>query len=232
MATGKFVAYYRVSTQQQGISGLGLEAQQKFVRDYLDGGNWKLIGEFTEVESGRNPNRPKLAEALAMCRAYRAALVVANVSRLTRSVAFLSKLLEADDVEIRFADMPKIEGAAGKFLLHQMASVAELEAGMISDRTKKGLAAARARGVKLGGFKGRAGTAEECAKASRVRRAKADARAADLAPIFERLDPHGSLPLNALARRLTAEGLPTVNGSAQWTAAGVARVKARLADHA
>jgi hypothetical protein len=72
------------------------------------GGKWKLIGEFTEVESGRNPNRPKLADALAMCRAYRAALVVANVSRLTRSVAFLSKLLEADDVEIRFADMPKI----------------------------------------------------------------------------------------------------------------------------
>lgn len=76
----------------------------------------------------------RTADALAMCRAYRAALVVANVSRLTRSVAFLSKLLEADDVKIRFADMPKIEGAAGKFLVHQMASVAELEAGMISSR--------------------------------------------------------------------------------------------------
>jgi DNA invertase Pin-like site-specific DNA recombinase len=232
MATGKFVAYYRVSTDQQGVSGFGLDAQRKAVVDYLDGGKWKLIGEFTEVESGRNPNRPKLADALAMCRAYRAALVVANVSRLTRSVAFLSKLLEADDVEIRFADMPKIEGAAGKFLLHQMASVAELEAGMISSRTKAALAAAKARGVKIGGFRGRAASADDRARAKRAVIAKADARAADLAPVFERLDPHGSLSLNELARRLTAEGLPTVNGSAQWSAAGVARVRSRLAARA
>jgi hypothetical protein len=84
-------------------------------------------------------------------------------------------------------------------------------------------------GVKLGGFRGRAGTAEECAKASRAKVAKADARALDLAPIFERLDPKGSLSLNEMARRLTAEGLPTVNGSATWSAAGVARVRSRLA---
>jgi hypothetical protein len=87
-------------------------------------------------------------------------------------------------------------------------------------------------GVKLGGFRGRAGTAEECAKASRAKVAKADARALDLAPIFERLDPNGSLSLNEMARRLTAEGLPTVNGSAQWSAAGVARVRSRLAARA
>ena len=87
-------------------------------------------------------DRPMLAEALALCRVHRAALVVANVSRLSRWVAFLSKLLAAD-VEIRFVDLPKIEGPTGKFMLHQMASVAELEAGMISDRTKKALAAAK-----------------------------------------------------------------------------------------
>jgi Resolvase, N terminal domain len=131
---GKFVAYYRVSTNGQGKSGLGLDAQGKAVNDYLNGGSWNLVGEFTEIESGRNAARPKLQEALALCRAHRAALVVANVSRLTRSVAFLSKLLDSG-VEIRFVDLPQIEGPTGKFMLQQMASVAELEAGMIGERT-------------------------------------------------------------------------------------------------
>jgi DNA invertase Pin-like site-specific DNA recombinase len=149
-------------------------------------------------------------------------LVVANVSRLTRSVAFLSKLLAAD-VEIRFVDLPKIEGATGNFMLHQMASVAELEAGMIGERTKKALAAAKARGVKLGGFRGRAGTAEDTARAREAHTAKARAHAESLLPIISRLDPDGSLPLRALAARLTAEGLPTV-----WTAMTVARVRAKL----
>jgi DNA invertase Pin-like site-specific DNA recombinase len=160
MANGRFITYLRVSTDKQGQSGLGLEAQRKAVADYLNGGNWQLIAEHVEVESGRKSDRPALEAALAQCRAMRAALVVANVSRLTRNVAFLSKLLAAD-VEIRFADLPAIEGATGKFLLHQMASVAELEAGMISERTKKALAAAKARGVALGGFRGRAGTADD-----------------------------------------------------------------------
>jgi DNA invertase Pin-like site-specific DNA recombinase len=153
MANGRFVSYLRVSTDRQGQSGLGLDAQRQSVADYLNGGAWTLVAEFVEVESGRTANRPKLAEALAMCRAYRAALVVANVSRLTRSVAFLSKLLESG-VEIRFVDLPQIEGPTGRFLLQQMAAVAELEAGLISDRTRKALAAAKARGQKLGGFRG------------------------------------------------------------------------------
>jgi DNA invertase Pin-like site-specific DNA recombinase len=153
-----------VSTNKQGKSGLGLDAQRDAVASYLNGGSWQLVDEFVEVESGRRSDRPKLAEALALCRAHRAALVVANVSRLTRSVAFLSKILEAG-VEIRFVDQPSIEGATGRFMLQQMASVAELEAGMIGERTKKALAAAKARGVKLGGFRGRPGNAEDAAKA-------------------------------------------------------------------
>jgi DNA invertase Pin-like site-specific DNA recombinase len=164
---------------------------------------------------------------LQLCRAHRAALVVANVSRLTRSVAFLSKLLAAD-VEIRFVDLPAIEGATGKFLLHQMASVAELEAGMISDRTRKALAAAKARGVKLGGFRGRAGTAGDTAKAREARSAKATGHASSLAPILSRIDPEGRLSLRALAAALTAEGLPTPAGGALWTAATVQRVRAKL----
>jgi DNA invertase Pin-like site-specific DNA recombinase len=227
MASGKFVAYYRVSTSGQGKSGLGLEAQGKAVKDYLNGGEWKLVAEFTEVESGRSAERPKLAEALQLCRAHRAALVVANVSRLTRSVAFLSKLLDSG-VEIRFVDLPQIEGATGKFTLQQMASVAELEAGMIGERTKRALAAAKARGVKLGGFRGRAATADDRARASAALTAKANDHAAALAPIVARLEADGPLSLHKLAAALTAEGLPTPAGAAVWTAAGVARIKARL----
>jgi DNA invertase Pin-like site-specific DNA recombinase len=225
MANGRFVAYYRVSTDRQGKSGLGLEGQREAVAAYLNGGSWQLVGEFVEVESGGQNDRPMLAEALALCRAHRAALVVANVSRLTRSVAFLSKLLAAD-VEIRFVDLPKIEGPTGKFMLHQMASVAELEAGMISDRTKKALAAAKARGTKLGGFRGRAGTADDLAKARAMRSQAADRLAADLTPIIKRLDPDGRLSLRKLAAALNGEGLPSPGGS-QWTAASVARLRDR-----
>jgi DNA invertase Pin-like site-specific DNA recombinase len=225
---GKFVSYLRVSTDRQGKSGLGLEGQRQAVADYLNGGSWKLIDEFVEVESGRSSDRRELEQALKLCRAHRAALVVANVSRLTRSVAFLSKLLAAG-VEIRFVDLPAIEGATGRFLLHQMASVAELEAGMISDRTKKALAAAKARGVKLGGFRGRAGTSDDTARARKARSAKALDHASSLAPIIARLDPEGALSLRTLAARLNAEGLPTPANGARWTASTVARIKAKLA---
>jgi DNA invertase Pin-like site-specific DNA recombinase len=228
MANGRFVSYLRVSTDRQGKSGRGLDAQRQAVENFLNGGSWRLVGEFVEVESGRNSDRVELEKALALCRAHRAALVVANVSRLTRSVAFLSKLLAAD-VEIRFVDLPTIEGPTGRFLVQQMASVAELEAGMISDRTRRALAAAKARGVRLGGFRGRAGTSEDCAQARAARTSKAVGHASSLAPIFARLDPDASLSLRALAAKLTAEGLPTPAGRTGWTAATVARVKAKLA---
>ena len=168
LAKGKFVSYLRVSTDRQGKSGLGLEAQRAAVESYLDGGRWKIIKEFLEVESGRRSDRPKLAEALAMCRAHRAALVVAKVDRLARSQSFLSRILEAG-VEVRFCDLPQIEGPTGRFLLQSMMAVAELEAGMISARTKAALAASKARGKKLGGFRGRPGTAEDTARARAAR---------------------------------------------------------------
>jgi DNA invertase Pin-like site-specific DNA recombinase len=152
VSNGQFIAYYRVSTAKQGRSGLGIEAQQAAVERYLNGGNWKVVETFTEIESGRNSERPALAKALAAARVRQVPIVVARVDRLTRSVGFLSMLLDAG-VDVRFADLPQIEGTAGRFMLKQMALVAELEAGFISDRTKAALAAAKRRGKKLGGFR-------------------------------------------------------------------------------
>ena len=227
MAKSRFVSYLRVSTDRQGRSGLGLEAQRAAVEAYLNGGAWKLVAEFVEVESGRRADRPELANALALCRAHRAALVVAKVDRLARSQSFLSRILEAG-VDVRFCDLPQIEGPTGRFLLQSMMSVAELEAGMISARTKAALAASKARGKKLGGFRGRAGTAADTALARMARSQKADAQAEALAPIIARIDATGTAPLRSVAATLNAEGIPTPRASGVWTATTVARLKNRL----
>ena len=132
-----------------GTSGLGIEAQRKAVLDFLNGGNWKLAEEFVEVESGKRNNRLQLAAALAACkRIIKARRVVAKLNRLARNVAFISKLMESG-VEFVAADMP----FANKLTIHILAAVAEHEREAISARTKAALAAAKARGVKLGGPK-------------------------------------------------------------------------------
>lgn len=145
----KYVAYYRVSTQRQGRSGLGLEAQQKAVRDYLNGGTWDLAGEFTEVETGKGSkplkHRPALKEALEICKRKKATLLVAKLDRLARNVAFIAALMESK-VEFIACDFPE----ANRLTVHILAAVAEHEREMISQRTKEALAAAKARGVKLG----------------------------------------------------------------------------------
>src|SRR5580704_15109370 len=120
MAKGKFVSYLRVSTARQGASGLGLEAQRKAVMDHLNGGRWSLIAECVEVESGKRSDRPKLAEALRLCRLHKATLIIAKIDRLARNVAFISNLMESG-VEFVVVDMPQ----ANRFTLHIMAAVAE-----------------------------------------------------------------------------------------------------------
>src|SRR3954453_14212198 len=145
MASGKWVAYYRVSTQKQGASGLGLEGQREAVAGYLDGGNWQLAAEFTEVESGRRDDRPELAKALATCRRLGDHLIIATLDRVARNVPFVSNLMEAS-VEFVAVDFP----TANRLTIHILAAVAEHEREMISTRTKAGLAAAKARGTKLG----------------------------------------------------------------------------------
>jgi DNA invertase Pin-like site-specific DNA recombinase len=222
ISTGGFLAYYRVSTGKQGKSGLGIEAQRQAVANHLNGGNWRIVGEFVEVESGRRSDRPELDKALAAARVRQLPLVVAKVDRLTRSVAFLSRLLEAG-VDVRFADLPAIEGATGKFLLQQMAAVAELEAGMISARTKAALAAAKRRGKKLGGDRGARLTVKARAAGRAVLMARAQERASDLAATIKELQAAGCESLRAIAEGLEGRGIPAARGG-KWSAVQVARL--------
>jgi DNA invertase Pin-like site-specific DNA recombinase len=220
---GNFVAYYRVSTQRQGRSGLGLEAQQQAVRDYLNGGNWRIVGEFTEVESGTRPGRPKLAEALKACRALGATLIIAKLDRLARNVHFVSGLMESG-VEFTAVDFPQ----ANRLTVHILAAVAEHEAKMISERTKAALAAAKRRGVKLGGDRGARLTAKARQAGCEAVTARADERAADLAPIVKDLQAAGARSLRALAAALNERGISTPRGTGQWQANTVAQLLARL----
>lgn len=240
MANGAFVAYYRVSTAKQGRSGLGIEAQREAVACYLNGGRWRIAAEFTEVESGRRADRPQLDAALKAARARRCPLVVAKVDRLTRSVAFLSRLLEAG-VDVRFADLPQIEGATGKFMLTQMVSVAELEAGLIGSRTKAALARSK---KKLGGRRRVVLSVSETGKktygdhvtlsdearalGTEARQRKAAERAGDLAPVIAELQASGVTSLSGIAAALTERGIPTARGRLEWTAVQVSRVLDRL----
>ena len=226
-AQGAFIAYYRVSTAKQGASGLGIEAQRDAVARYLNGGDWRIVAEFTEVESGRRSDRPELERALAAARVHRAPLVVAKVDRLTRSVAFLSRLLEAG-VDVRFADLPQLEGPTGRFMLQQMAAVAELEAGLIAARTRAALAAAKARGKRLGGDRGVVPSdAARSAGLAEIRR-KATQRASDLAPVIGELRAEGFTSLRGIAAELTGRGIPTPRGEKRWSAIQVARLLSRL----
>jgi DNA invertase Pin-like site-specific DNA recombinase len=143
---GRFVAYYRVSTDKQGQSGLGLQAQREAVMNYLNGGTWTLVAEHTEVESGKRNARPELEKALAACRRHKAKLVIAKLDRLSRNLHFITSVMESG-VEFIACDNPH----ANKLTIHILAAVAEHEREAISERTKAALAAAKARGKKLGG---------------------------------------------------------------------------------
>jgi DNA invertase Pin-like site-specific DNA recombinase len=225
MANGKFVAYYRVSTRKQGKSGLGLEAQQEAVRSHLNGGRWRMIAEFVEIESGKRNDRPKLAEALSLCRIHGATLIIAKLDRLARNVNFISNLMDSS-VEFVAVDMP----TASRFTVHIMAAVAEQEATMIAARTKAAMATAKARGTKLGRRDDAiAAYASKGAEASAEKRgATASKRAEDLLPAIRRIQAEGNTSLREIAAALNAEEIPTARGSA-WSAVQVQRVLNRTA---
>ncbi|EIM26671.1 recombinase family protein [Microvirga lotononidis] len=224
----KFVAYYRVSTEKQGRSGLGLEAQQEAVRTYLRGGDWQLMAEVVEVESGKKNDRPRLAEALRLCRLHGAVLIIAKLDRLARNVAFISNLMESG-VEFTAVDFPQ----ANRLTVHILAAVAEHEREMISKRTKDALAAAKARGKKLGGNRGKIHlVARKGAEASAlVRSTKARRRAADIGPIVADLQANGTTSLRQIAAALNERHIKTSRGKS-WTPTQVMRVMGQSAGNA
>ena len=222
MAEGRFVSYLRVSTERQGRSGLGLEAQRKAVEDFLNGGSWKLIAEFVEVESGKRDDRPRLAEALALCRLHNAVLVIAKLDRLSRDAHFLLGLQKAG---VRFvaADMPE----ANEMVVGIMAVVAQAERKMISARTKAALAAAKARGKQLGN-PGNLRNQDAGRVRGRIRRtAMVQERTKDLVPIIADIQAAGAASLRQIAAGLDARGIPTARGMQRWSAVQVKRVMER-----
>src|SRR6185312_3141302 len=227
MATGKFIAYLRVSTARQGASGLGLEAQREAIRRHLNGGDWTLLGEHVEIESGKRADRPALAKALTDCRLTGATLIIARLDRLSRNVAFLANLMDSG-VDFVAVDNP----TASRFTLHILAAVAEHEAVMISARTKAALAAAKARGVHLGGHRetlrdGSPNTYRADPTTARaVLQGRADTFAASVGPMVQSLRQEG-LSLRQIGARLTERGIRTARGGA-WSADAVKAVLDRL----
>jgi len=228
-ATGKWIAYYRVSTDKQGKSGLGLEAQRSAVATYLNGGDWKLVKEFTEIESGkRSENRAQLQAAFDACHLYGAKLIIAKLDRLSRDAHFLLGLEKAG-VEFVCVDDPHMT----PLTLGIRAVVAQHERELISARTKAALQAAKARNVKLGGRRtykdGRpvSLTLEAIAKGRDTIAKRANDKAARIMPAIRDLQTAGITSLAGIAAGLNEQGIPTPRGG-RWQAVQVQRVLDRI----
>lgn len=225
----KSIVYLRVSTRSQGRSGLGLEAQRESVRRHLNGS--EAIAEYQEIESGRKNNRPELAEALAHAKRTGATLVISTISRLSRNTRFLLALLDSG-VAIEFCDLPQLSGAAGRFLLTSLAGAAELESGLVSERTVAALSAAKRRGKRLGAQTGSSPFTKYNAEHGNAagilgNRRAADARAEAWRGVIEAMVAEG-LGNTKIAETLNGRGETSVCGGA-WTATGIRRLRARLA---
>ena len=215
---GKFIAYYRVSTDKQGKSGLGLEAQRHAVQQYLNGGSWSLVSELTEVESGKRNERPELDKALAACKRHKAKLVIAKLDRLSRNLAFIATLMDSG-VEFVAVDNPH----ANKLTIHILAAVAQHEREMIAQRTKDALQAAKARGVVLGNPR----LADVRDRAVASVKADADRFAKNIAPIIREIQSTGIASHRGIARSLNARGVATARGG-HWTAVQVGSILRRI----
>jgi DNA invertase Pin-like site-specific DNA recombinase len=209
-----FVCYYRVSTTQQGISGLGLDAQQESVRNHIGAVQGTIVAEFTEVESGKVNERPILNQAIELCRVAGATLLVAKLDRLSRNLHFITTLQQSK-VNFVAVDNPH----ATPFLIHILVAVAEYERTMISARTKAALDSAKRRGTKLGNprFNESLGRAREC------RRVQSHQRFEQLVVVVCELQRSGCHRLKDLANGLNARGLKTARGC-QFTPTQVHRI--------
>jgi len=222
----KAVAYYRVSTAKQGASGLGLEAQRAAVEDLCNSRVWEIIAPpFVEIESGKRADRPELVKALHRAKVTGAILVVAKLDRLSRNVAFLATLQDSG-VKFIAADMPE----ANELTVHIMAAVAQAERKAISKRTKEALAAAKARGRKLGNPNGaaalrRAGQGNSASLASIT--AAAASRAESLRPVVDELRSSGINSLGKLAAALNEGGFVTARGG-KWHPTSVRNLLTRI----
>jgi DNA invertase Pin-like site-specific DNA recombinase len=222
----QIVAYIRVSGQKQGKSGLGLEAQKSAIERFCAAEGYDITRTYVEVETGKGADaierRPQLKSALRQASAYKCSIVVAKLDRLSRDVAFISGLM-SKGIPFVITEIPN----ADPFMLHIYAAVAEQERLKISERTREALAAAKARGVKLGNPHGpKPFTAEMQKQGAEVLRQQADARAEQLSDI---LAEFAELSANATAKALNERGLPSARGG-KWTARAVINVRARLAD--
>lgn len=221
MAEIEYVAYFRVSTERQGRSGLGLEAQRATVMEYASG-RGVILSEFVEVESGKRNDRPQLAEALAEAKRRRAVLIIAKLDRLARNVHFIASLMEAG-VEIHACDVP----GSNRFMLHVMAAIAEHERGLISERTKAALAASKARGKALGWANpARSDQARASAASKAALKSGADRHAANVLPVIRDIERAGISTLRGIADALNARGVQTARGG-RWYAATVQRIMQR-----
>ena len=220
----KAIAYLRVSTQKQGRSGLGLEAQQATIEGTCTAYGLEVLNSFVEVESGKKNDRPKLAEALRFCKLSGATLVVAKADRLSRNAGFLYSLMESG-VNFFFCDMPM----ANKAVLGFMFSMAQTEREMISQRTKSALQSAKDRGTKLGNPNGAAAFGENSRKgATEALVAGANDFAADAIEVIRPLQEQG-LSLRKIAEALNSQGLHTRRGG-QWNSTSVKRVIERMSN--
>ena len=212
MSQPRYIAYYRVSTAAQGRSGLGLEAQQAAVKAFLQGRDHTLVESFVEVESGRNSERPRLGEALALARKLKATLVIAKLDRLARSVSFIANLLDSG-VEFTACDMPH----ANRLTIHIMAAVGEAEARMISERTVAALAAAKARGVRLGNP---SNLPDAQAAGHQTLIAQADNHAAKVLSTIRDIVRAGTVSVHKIADQMNARGVPSRRGGS-WSGTSV-----------
>jgi DNA invertase Pin-like site-specific DNA recombinase len=219
--TGKFVAYFRVSTDRQGKSGLGLDAQRERITTYLNGGSWSLIGEYTEIESGRMNDRPALANAIKLCKKEKATLVVATLDRLTRDLAFGAQLLNDTKVKFVCADFPE----ASRELLQMRMVFAEWEARKIGERTKAALTELKKKGVKLGSPTPMIGSV---AGTKRIQD-KADAFAERVGPVVrDIIKKSGANTLRDIATQLSNRGVETPRGNTEWSASQVSNLMKRI----
>jgi DNA invertase Pin-like site-specific DNA recombinase len=215
----RYISYRRVSTEDQGKSGLGLQAQERTIQDFVAAQGGEIVADHVEVMSGRYDDRPELQKAMAHAKKLKCFIVVSKLDRLSRDVAFISGLMSKG---VKFV-VAELGHDVDPFMLHIYAALAEKERQLISRRTKDALAALKASGKALGGIR----NPDDLVKARAVRSSKADAHAANVLPIIEKIRAHGGTTLVEIAAELTDRRVLTRRGGTDWQATQVQRLLAR-----